>query len=77
MSKERKISILNKPTKEDDDGLRIKSRKYLIDNEKLRKSGISKLNKRKKDVKTNVVSNEEIVTSKEMESEEKLEDSQC
>lgn len=68
---------MNKSPKEDDDGLRIKSRKYLIDNDKLRKSGIGKLNKRKKEVKPNVVSNEEIVTSKEMESEEKLRESQC
>lgn len=77
MSKERKISILNKSAKEDDDRLRIKSKKYLIDNDKLRKSGIGKMNKRKKEIKQNVVSNEEIVTSKEMESEEKLEESQC
>lgn len=66
------MSILNK-LKEDDDGLRIKSRKYLIDNEKLRKSGISKLNKRRKEVKPNVVSNVEIASSKNMESDEKLE----
>ena len=68
---------MNKSPKEDEDGLRIKSKKYLIDNDKLRKSGIMKLNKRKKETKQNVVSNEEIVTSKEMESDDKLGESQC